>query len=150
VSELAEYLELSVEDVLAALETAVVHHATSLQAPRQDADGEPTRLAESIGRYDTRFELVHASVTISLAAEQLTTRERHVLALRFQKDMTQKQIGAEIGVSQMQVSRILRATLARLREITQNDDEPPSPISSRPRTDGLQRRTSLPGHRDGA
>ncbi len=145
VSELAEYLELSVEEVLDALETAASHHSISLEAPQGDADGEPASLAESIGRYDERFELVDASVTVGSAAEQLTTRERHVLALRFQKDMTQMQIGAEIGVSQMQVSRILRAALARLREITQNDDEPPTPTSSRPRTHGLQRR----GHGDG-
>jgi RNA polymerase sigma-B factor len=149
VSELAEYLELSIEDVLDALETAVAHHSISLEAPQQDPDGEPASLAESIGRYDERFELIDASVTICSAAEQLTTRERHALALRFQKDMTQMQIGAEIGVSQMQVSRILRAALARLREITQNDAEPPSPISSRPRTYGLPRRTSVAGHGDG-
>jgi RNA polymerase sigma-B factor len=149
VSELAEHLELSVEDVLDALETAVAHHSTSLEAPQQDADGEPASLAESIGRYDERFELVDASVTIYSAAEQLTTREQHVLALRFQKDMTQMEIGAEIGVSQMQVSRMLRAALARIREITRNDAEPPSPLSSRPRTCGLQRRSSVAGDGDG-
>jgi len=69
------------------------------------------------------FELVDASVTISASAHQLSARERHVLALRFVQDMTQTQIAEEIGVSQMQVSRILRRALARLREMTESGDE---------------------------
>lgn len=124
VDELAQYLELSVEDVLDALETAGAHHSTSLDAPRDDVDGESTTLAEAFGEEDRRYEFVDASVTIAAAARELSTRERRVLALRFVQDMTQTQIADEIGVSQMQVSRILRRALARLREMTQLDDDP--------------------------
>jgi RNA polymerase sigma-B factor len=124
VEELAQYLELSVEDVLDALETAGAHHSTSLDAPRDDVDGESTTLAEAFGEEDRRYEFVDASVTIAAAARELSSRERRVLALRFVQDMTQTQIADEIGVSQMQVSRILRRALARLREMTQLDDEP--------------------------
>jgi RNA polymerase sigma-B factor len=123
VDELAQYLELSIEDVLDGLETAGAHHSTSLDAPRDDVEGESTTLAEAFGEEDKRYEFVDASVTISAAARELSARERRVLVLRFVQDMTQTQIADEIGVSQMQVSRILRRALARLGEITQLDDQ---------------------------
>jgi RNA polymerase sigma-B factor len=124
VDELAQYLELSVEDVLDGLETAGAHHSTSLDAPRDEIDGESTTLAEAFGADDEHYELVDATVTISTAARELPARERRVLALRFVEDLTQTQIADEIGVSQMQVSRILRRALGRLREITELDAEP--------------------------
>ena len=119
VNELAEYLELSIEDVLDALETAAAHHSASLDAPREDGDEESGTLVDVFGQEDARYELVDETVTISLAARQLSARERKVLALRFVKDMTQTQIASEIGVSQMQVSRILRRALGQLRELTE-------------------------------
>jgi RNA polymerase sigma-B factor len=122
VNELAEYLELSVEDVLDALETAAAHHSTSLDAPREDRGDESGSLVEVFGEEDHRYELVDQTATISAAARELTARERRVLALRFVGDMTQTQIAQEIGVSQMQVSRILRRALTRLRELTENDE----------------------------
>jgi RNA polymerase sigma-B factor len=121
VQDLAEYLELSVEDVLDALETASAHHSTSLDAPRDDGEEESGSLVDAFGEEDSHYELVDASVTISAAARQLSPRERRVLKLRFVDDLTQTQIAEEIGVSQMQVSRILRRALARLRELTDAD-----------------------------
>ena len=120
VTELAEYMELSIEEVLDALETAAAHHATSLDAPREDRDDESGSLVDLFGEEDQRYELVDQTATISVAARELTARERRVLALRFAGDMTQTQIAQEIGVSQMQVSRILRRALSRLRELTEN------------------------------
>src|SRR5579884_3205828 len=119
VPELAEYMELSVEDVLDALETAAAHHSASLDAPREDGDEESGTLVDVFGEEDHHYELVNETVTISDAARQLSARERRVLALRFVHDMTQTQIASEIGVSQMQVSRILRRALGRLRELTE-------------------------------
>ena len=119
VAELAEYLELTVEHVLDALEVAAAHHSASLDAPREDAEDDSGSLVDIFGQEDPRFDLVEESVTISAAATELSARERRVLALRFVGDMTQTQIAREIGVSQMQVSRILRRALARLRELTE-------------------------------
>ena len=62
-------------------------------------------------------------MTISSAARHLSARERSVLVLRFVNDMTQTQIADEIGVSQMQVSRILRRAVARLRELTEAEEQ---------------------------
>jgi len=122
VQDLAQYLEMSVEDVLDALETASAHHSTSLDAPRDDGEEESGSLADAFGEEDERFELIDASVTIAVAARQLSARERRVLVLRFVEDLTQTQIADQIGVSQMQVSRILRRALARLRELTQTNE----------------------------
>ena len=123
VDELAQYLELSIENVLDALETAAAHHSTSLDAPREvDSSGESGALVDVFGEEDVRYQLVDETVTISAAARQLSARERRVLALRFAGDMTQTQIAKEIGVSQMQVSRILRRALNRLRALTENDE----------------------------
>jgi RNA polymerase sigma-B factor len=118
-SVLAEYTELSIEDVLEGLETAAAHHSVSLDAPHDDGEGGSGTLADMFGEDDERFELVDASVTISAAARGLSPRERRVLTLRFVEDQTQTQIAELIGVSQMQVSRILRGSLEKLRELTE-------------------------------
>jgi RNA polymerase sigma-B factor len=118
VADLAEYLELSLEDVLDALEAAAAHHSASLDAPREDGEEESGTLVDAFGQDDPQYELVDDIVTISAAAQQLSARERRVLRLRFVKDLTQTQIAADIGVSQMQVSRILRRALSNLRELT--------------------------------
>jgi RNA polymerase sigma-B factor len=116
--ELAEYLELSIDDVVEALEAAAAHHSTSLDVTRDDGDGDAATLADAIGEVDAGFELTEVSLTINAAIRQLPARERHVLLLRFFEDRTQTEIAKEIGVSQMQVSRILRRALARLNGLT--------------------------------
>jgi len=118
VREIAEYMEISVEDVLDALEAAAAHHSVSLDIPREDGEGEFGTLGDTLGTIDDRFEMIDASATIAEAAQGLTEREREVLALRFLADQTQTQIAEQIGVSQMQVSRILRRAVARLQELT--------------------------------
>jgi RNA polymerase sigma-B factor len=122
VHDLAQFLEMSVEDVLDALETSGAHHTVSLDTPREDSEGESGTLADAFGETDQRFEYVEASVSIAAAARHLSARERRVLELRFVEDMTQTQIADLIGVSQMQVSRILRRALAQLRELTEGEE----------------------------
>jgi RNA polymerase sigma-B factor len=119
VPELAQYLELSVEDVLDALETTRAHHASSLDAPYDDGEGESGTVVDSFGQEDRDLRMVVDRVTVGEAARRLSPREREVLALRFIEDMTQTQIADRIGVSQMQVSRILRRAIASLSEYTE-------------------------------
>ncbi|MHB8657968.1 MAG: SigB/SigF/SigG family RNA polymerase sigma factor [Solirubrobacteraceae bacterium] len=118
VAELAEYLELEIETVLEAIEAAGAQHCASLDAPHDEEDGAST-LGDSLGHDDERFELVDGSVTIAVVARRLPVRERDVIAMRFIEELTQTQIAARIGVSQMQVSRILRQALTHLKELTQ-------------------------------
>jgi RNA polymerase sigma-B factor len=124
VQDLAQYLELSIEDVLLALETAGAHHTASLDSPRDDGEEESGTLADAFGQVDESYELVEARVTIAAAADHLGPRERQVLVLRFVEDLTQSQIASMVGVSQMQVSRILRRALEQLRELTEVKEPP--------------------------
>jgi RNA polymerase sigma-B factor len=120
VPELAQYLEFDIEDVLDALETSRAHHASSLDAPYDDGEGESGTMVESFGDLDPSLLSADDRVTLTTAAQQLPQREREVLALRFVHDLTQTQIADQIGVSQMQVSRILRRAVAHLTEITES------------------------------
>jgi RNA polymerase sigma-B factor len=119
VPELAQYLEFDIEDVLDALETSRAHHASSLDAPYDDGEGESGTMVESFGDLDPSLQSADDRVTITAAAWQLPQREREVLALRFVHDLTQTQIADQIGVSQMQVSRILRRAITHLTEIAE-------------------------------
>jgi RNA polymerase sigma-B factor len=115
--ELALYMEVSVEEVLDGLEASAAHHAISLEVPHDELDGEPRSLSDVLGEHDPRFEQIDASLTVASAATELSDRELRVLKMRFSGELTQSEIAKRLGVSQMQVSRILRRALARLREL---------------------------------
>lgn len=117
VPELAQFLECSEEEVLEGLQTAEAHDAVSLDAPLGDGEEATTRL-ESLGSDDSRLARVNDEVTVFSAARHLPHREREILLLRFGEHLTQSEIAERIGVSQMQVSRLLRRSLARLHELT--------------------------------
>jgi len=121
VNELAEYLELGIEEVLDALQAIQAYEAVSLDAPRSGADDETTAYWETIGHDDERFELVELDATITAVLEQVPPRERLILRMRFVQDLTQTEIAARIGISQMQVSRLLRRSLEQLRALTQEN-----------------------------
>ena len=118
VGELAQYLELSIEDVLEGLEAAAAHHSSSLDAPLDDDDGESGTVVDLFGQEDAGFQLVEDVATVADAMQMLSERERRVLDLRFFEDRTQSEIAEQVGVSQMQISRILRRAIARLSELT--------------------------------
>ncbi|HEY1507915.1 MAG TPA: SigB/SigF/SigG family RNA polymerase sigma factor [Solirubrobacteraceae bacterium] len=123
IDELAQFLEISQEEVLDGLQTSEAYGAVSLDAPvAGDEDGTPSRL-EAIGDEDQRLALIDDRATIFAAAMCLPERERRILFLRFGEDLTQSEIADRVGVSQMQVSRLLRRSLQRLRDLT--DDRQP-------------------------
>jgi RNA polymerase sigma-B factor len=112
--ELAEYLQVSREDVVEGLQAANAYTSTSLDLPA-GPDSDALTLGDTLGSLDTGLEAVenHEALMPLLAA--LPERERRILHLRFVEELTQTQIAQEIGVSQMHVSRLLATTLARLR-----------------------------------
>jgi RNA polymerase sigma-B factor len=119
VPELAERLGLDDEDVLEALAARPARSATSLDVPVVDhGDGSAT-LGDMTGSVDPGFARAESRADLDDLLRFLTERERTVLRLRFQEGRTQQEIGDEIGVSQMQVSRILRGALARARILAQ-------------------------------
>ena len=124
-NEIAGFLEISVEDVLAAAEASAAHHAVSFDTPHDDGDGETGTLGDSMGEIDERFDLVTLTATIAPAAKRLSERDRRVLALRFVEDRTQGEIADAVGVSQMQISRILSKALRQLGAAVDDDRSPP-------------------------
>lgn len=117
VAELAQQLELSIECVLEGLEAAAAHHSSSLDVPHDDG-GESGTLADTFGQHDAGLQRVEDAATIAAAMQTLSQRERQVLELRFFEDLTQHEIAEQIGVSQMQISRILRRALTALNKRT--------------------------------
>jgi RNA polymerase sigma-B factor len=114
VQMLAQYLELSEEQVLDGLQVLQAYKASSLEAPASDAESEAT-IGSNIGAPDPGYDRVEADVIVEQALETLTPREQQLLELRFVDEMSQAQIGQRFGVSQMQISRLLKATLTKLR-----------------------------------
>ncbi|MDQ6729774.1 MAG: SigB/SigF/SigG family RNA polymerase sigma factor [Actinomycetota bacterium] len=117
VVELAEYLECSTEEVLDGLQISEAYDTVSLDAPRPSEDQGTVSRLDAIGDEDERLQLVDDQATIFAAAQCLPERERQILFLRFTEDLTQTEIADRVGVSQMQVSRLLRRSLQRLRDI---------------------------------
>jgi RNA polymerase sigma-B factor len=114
VNELAQYTETSIEDILDALDAAAGHHTTSFDTAHQNGEDTAT-IADTLGAEDPRFELIDATASIAAAITELTDRERLILELRFRHDHTQTEIAQRIGISQMQVSRLLRRTLTQIQ-----------------------------------
>jgi RNA polymerase sigma-B factor len=124
VQELADEMGLDLEEVLTAMEASAAYEALSIDAPARTEDGDNDGLLGSLGKEDAAIELAEERATVVASMRQLPVRDRQVLQLRFGCDMTQTQIAERIGVSQMQVSRIIRRALERLREIA---EETPAP-----------------------
>ena len=119
VNQLAQYLELDVEQVIDALQAIQAYDTVSLDAPPRDGQEDTAYHRDATGREDERYELVELDVTVSAVLHQLPARERLILSLRFVEDLTQTEIAARVGISQMQVSRLLRRSLEQLRALTQ-------------------------------
>jgi RNA polymerase sigma-B factor len=113
--DVAAAVNAPVEDVLEAMEAATAYEAVSLDAPRTGtADDESWTLAESLSDNEPGYELVEIGETLRGTLEALPARERLILRLRFEEDLTQAEIAERVGVSQMHVSRLLRRSLDRL------------------------------------
>jgi RNA polymerase sigma-B factor len=116
--DIALYLELSVEEVLDALECAAAHDAVSLDLPLPGEEDSTDTLADQLGTEDERYQRIETKLSIEAATAQLRPRERRILELRFVDELSQAQIAEAVGISQMHVSRILRRTLAQLQGLT--------------------------------
>jgi RNA polymerase sigma-B factor len=125
IGELAAETGLDAEAISEALHARAVQAIASLDQPAAGASEErDATLGELIGGEDDRFELAERHADVAPLLRALPRREREVLFMRFARDMTQSEIAERIGCSQMQVSRILRRTIARLGERARRDDAP--------------------------
>ena len=112
VDEIAGHAGVPVEEVLEALEAARCYRKTPLAASSDDEAGVDD--LSTLGGSDRGLDAVDAAATVERMLETLPARERRIVELRFLGGLTQSQIAELVGVSQVQVSRLLRASLARM------------------------------------
>ena len=114
VSEIAGSLGTTTEEVLEALEVGSAYSTLSLDAgPAGDDDSDPM---ETIGSVDAEFDRSEDRATLAPALDRLPEREREILRMRFEEGLPQTQIAERVGLSQMHVSRLIRRSLATMRE----------------------------------
>lgn len=112
--EVADHCEVSVEDVLEARGSASAHRADSLDRPVAE-EGEDSR-GDLMGDFDPGFRRVEQAVDVGRLLATLPEREQKIVRLRFEGDLTQREIAEHVGLSQMHVSRLLRDALGQLAE----------------------------------
>jgi RNA polymerase sigma-B factor len=111
VRDVADATDMTVEDVLHALEAGRAYTPASLDAPTTNDTSEVRVLGDTIGAPDPHFEFVEVGAAVEPAFQRLPKRERKIVELRFFEDLTQSEIAGRMGISQMHVSRLLRRAL---------------------------------------
>lgn len=114
-AEIAADSHLSVEDVVRGLDAATAARPASLDVAAAATDGATSGAEAWLGRDEEGFELVETRDAVSRGLHRLTKRDSQVLYMRFYEDLTQAEIAERVGLSQMQVSRIIRSSLDESR-----------------------------------
>ena len=112
VAEMAEATGSSDEAVLEALEAGQSYRTASIDAP----DRSDRAIADQLGENDAGYRGTEDRMMLAISLAKLSDRERTIVNLRFVEGLTQSEIAARVGVSQMPVSRLLTTSLAKLRE----------------------------------
>ncbi|MDH6214318.1 RNA polymerase sigma-B factor [Streptomyces pseudovenezuelae] len=116
VKELADHLELTEDEVIEGLLAANGYVAGSIDTPGGDEEGgEGPKYADTIGDVDPAMDLFEDLHTLAPLLQKLDDRERTIIEMRFGQEMTQADIGRELHLSQMHISRLLTRTLTKLR-----------------------------------
>ena len=127
IAELAVELEATQEQTLEALEAYHGRHASPLErGADDDEDGNSRSPVATIGMEDKGLERAEYMTVIARGVQALSDSDRRLLRLRFEEDLTQSEIAKRIGTSQMQVSRLLRAAIEKIRRVS-GELEPPHP-----------------------
>jgi RNA polymerase sigma-B factor len=117
--EIADRLDLDESEVNEALRADQARRTLSLDVPRSRDERDSAPMVESVGRVERGYDAVEARLAAECAP--LEERERRVLRLRFHEGLNQYEIGRRLGVSQMQVSRIMRRALHKLLVAVRGD-----------------------------
>jgi len=123
-AELAEELGVTQEQTLEAIEAYHARHAAPLDSGSDDDDSAVLSPAQTLGAEDERLEQAEYLSMIAAGVETLSDTDRLILFLRFGRDLTQSEIARRIGTSQMQVSRLLRAAIEKIRRASGEEPEP--------------------------
>jgi RNA polymerase sigma-B factor len=122
VAQIADHIEASEEEVLEAMQADAARRTLSLDLPQGRDDDESAPMVDAIGGAEMGYEAVESQLAAGHA--DLDDRELLVLRLRFGRDLNQYEIGRRLGVSQMQISRIMRKALRKLLDAVQDDELP--------------------------
>lgn len=120
IEELSGQLGASEEQVLEAMQASRARHSSSLDAPVSGEEDETITVGASMGRTDDGFEDAEQRAVLAPLLASLDDREREVVRLRFEADLTQAEIAERVGCSQMQVSRLLRRSIERMQTLARD------------------------------
>jgi RNA polymerase sigma-B factor len=115
IAEIATRIEATSEQVIEAMEARMAYRVESLDAPAEP--GDERSKWQTAGAMDDGFDTAEQAAFLSRALGALPERERNLVRLRFEEDLSQSEIGRRLGISQMHVSRLLRRALARMQAI---------------------------------
>ncbi|WP_042463469.1 RNA polymerase sigma factor SigB [Neobacillus dielmonensis] len=122
IQEIAEYLAISEEDVLEAMEMGKSYQTASVdQTLEMGSDGSTVTTLDIMGTPDENFEKVERMLSIESALSVLSEREKHILHYTFVANKSQKETGEQLGISQMHVSRLQKKALEKLRRALSSD-----------------------------
>lgn len=116
IAEIADYLDATVDEVLEAMESSSAYSSVSLEAPSGADDDDTPSVIDRYATEDSDLAFTDDRIIIEEALASFSPRERDVIEMRFLKGMTQIEIAEKFGISQVQVSRLLRRTLKKIQD----------------------------------
>lgn len=116
IAEIADYLDATVDEVLEAMESSSAYSSVSLEAPSGADDDDTPSVIDRYATEDSDLAFTDDRIIIEGALASFSPRERDVIEMRFLKGMTQIEIAEKLGISQVQVSRLLRRTLKKIQD----------------------------------
>ena len=116
IDEIADYLDASVDEVLEAMESSSAYSSVPLEGTGSSENDDAPSIIDRYATEDSELALTDDRLIIEEALEGFSPREREVIELRFLKGMTQIEIAEKLGISQVQVSRLLRRTLKKIQD----------------------------------
>jgi RNA polymerase sigma-B factor len=123
INEIADALGISEEDVLEAMEMGKSYHALSVDHTFEaDSEGGTVTLLDIVGSVDSGYEKVNQRLVLEKVLHVLTDREREIIQCTYLDNLSQKETGDKLGISQMHVSRLQRRAIKKLKEAILSDD----------------------------
>ncbi|WP_064091075.1 RNA polymerase sigma factor SigB [Rossellomorea aquimaris] len=122
VNEIAEYLEVSEEEVLEAMEMGRSYQALSVDhSIEADSEGSTVTILDIVGDQDEGYEKVNQRLVLEKVLHVLSDREKSIIQHTYLENLSQKEAGEKLGISQMHVSRLQRRAIKKLREAIQEE-----------------------------
>lgn len=117
IDEIAEVLDVSEEEILEAMEMGKSYHALSVDhSIESDSDGSTVTLLDVVGNEDSGYEKVNQRLVLEKVLHVLNERERYIIQYTYLDNLSQKEAGEKLGISQMHVSRLQRKAIKKLRD----------------------------------